>query len=239
VFLDYDGTLTPIQARPQDALIAPSMREAVGALAERCFVAVVTGRGLADVRALVGLPGLVYAANHGLEIEGPDFAYEPDPGLRPTFEALRPRVDALVEGIDGVVVEHKGLSVAVHYRLAPAERVPELEAGLDGLLAEHDSLRKGTGKKVFELRPSIDWHKGAAVRWLCERLAATGPGRPVPLMLGDDRTDEDALMAVRDEGVGIFVGQPQWETAARYGVEDPAAVEVLLRRLAEEAGSRS
>ncbi|MEX1367429.1 MAG: trehalose-phosphatase [Nannocystaceae bacterium] len=234
VFLDYDGTLTPIRARPQDAVIDPGMRQAVQRLSERCFVAVVTGRGLDDVRSLVGLPGLVYAANHGLEIAGPDLRFEPDPTLRPTFAALRPAVDALVDGIEGVVVEHKGLSVAIHYRLADPGLVPQLEAGVDRLVAAHEGLRKGTGKMVMELRPAIDWHKGAAVRWLCDHLQqAHGGARPVPLMLGDDRTDEDALEAVREDGVGIFVGHPGWATAASYGLRDPAAVKVLLQRLAE------
>lgn len=232
MFLDFDGTLTPVRARPQDAVLDEAMRRAVRTLAERCFVAIVTGRGLADVRSLVDLPQLVFAANHGFEIAGPGQSFEVDPSLRSTFAALRPEVDALVQGIEGVVVEHKGLSIALHFRLAPPERVPAIEAGVDHLVATHPGLRKGTGKKVVELRPARDWHKGAAVRWLCDRLAQSGP-RPVPLMLGDDRTDEDALAAVREDGVGIVVGRPQWETAARYGLRDTEAVRVLLERLAD------
>ncbi|MEM7154559.1 MAG: trehalose-phosphatase [Myxococcota bacterium] len=232
VFLDYDGTLTPIQARPQDAIMDPSMREAVQHLAAQHFVAIVTGRGLDDARALVGIPTLAYATNHGLEIEGPDFRFEPDPTLRPTFASLRERVDALVAGVEGVVVEHKGLSIAIHVRLVDPAAAAQIEAGIDEIIAEHPSLRKGTGKKVFELRPTLDWHKGAAVRWLSERLATTTGGTaPVALFIGDDLTDEDALAQVHEHGVGIFVGQPQWDTAARYGLADPAAVEVFLRRL--------
>ncbi|MCH9687941.1 MAG: trehalose-phosphatase [Deltaproteobacteria bacterium] len=230
MFLDYDGTLTPVRARPQDAVLADDTRQLIRRLAERCFVAVVTGRGLADVQAQVDLPSIVYAANHGLEISGPAIAFEVDPSLRATFAALRPEVDALVEGIEGVVVEHKGFSIAIHFRLAPPDRVDALLAGVDAIEAAHPTLRKGTGKKVVELRPALDWHKGAAVRWLCEQLAARGP-RPRPLMLGDDRTDEDALQVVREDGVGIFVGQPQWITAAHYSLRDPAAVAQLLERL--------
>lgn len=236
MFLDYDGTLTPVRARPQDAVLGESTRRAVRALAERCFVAIVTGRGLADVRSLVELPELIFAANHGFEIAGPDLGFEVDPSLRSTFAALRPEVDALVEGIEGVVVEHKGLSIAIHFRLAPPERVPAIEAGVDRLVAAHPELRKGTGKAVVELRPARGWHKGAAVRWLCDHLARSGP-RPVPLVLGDDRTDEDALAAVREDGVGIVVGRPQWETAARYELRDTEAARTLLERLADALAS--
>lgn len=230
VFLDYDGTLTPVQARPQDAVLGDEMRRAVRALAERGFVAIVTGRGLADVRALVDLPELVYAANHGLEIAGPGIAFEADASLRPTFEALRPEVDALVDGIDGVVVEHKGFSIAIHVRLVAPEHARTIEAGVDRLVKRHPGLRKTTGKALMELRPALAWHKGAAVRWLCDRLAQEGP-RPVPIAIGDDRTDEDALAVVRGDGVGIVVGTPQWETAARFRLRDTEAVRELLERL--------
>lgn len=233
MFLDYDGTLTSVRARPHDAALDDETRRVVATLAERIFVAVITGRGLADVQARVGLPGLVYVANHGFEIAGPTLAWQADPSLRPTFSALRPEVDALVEGIEGVVVEHKGFSIAIHHRLAPPSRVPAILAGVDRLIETHPGLRKGTGKMLVELRPARDWHKGAALRWLCDHLAKAGP-RPVPLMIGDDLTDEDALaQAQREGGVGIFVGQPERETAARFGLRDPTAVTELLRRLAD------
>ncbi|MEM9454627.1 MAG: trehalose-phosphatase [Myxococcota bacterium] len=239
VFLDYDGTLTPIRSRPEEATLGDSMRDAVEGLARRCFVAVVTGRGMVDVRALVGLPQLHYAASHGFEITGPGLSFVPQPTLRPTFDALRPLVEQLATQFHGTLVEHKGFSISVHYRLTPPEQVPTLEARIDRLLAAHASLRKGLGKKVFELRPAIDWHKGAAVRWLLEHAGSgsAGPGPLVPVYIGDDRTDEDALAAVADDGVGIFVGQPAWPSAARFGLSDPDAVEVLLRRLAEASAT--
>ena len=97
--------------------------------------------------------------------------------------------------------------------------------------AAHPTLRKGTGKKVFELRPTLDWHKGAAVRWLTEHVAETRGEKPIALFLGDDLTDEDAQVQVRDQGVGIFVGTPLWDSAARFSLRDPAAVGTFLRRL--------
>lgn len=231
MLLDYDGTLTPIQPRPEQATLAPAMRGVLERLARRVLVAVVTGRGLADVRALVGLPQLYYAASHGFEIAGPGLSFVPDPALRSTFEALWPRAQRLVAPFEGALAEHKGFSISIHYRLVAPDRVPALEAAVDGLLVGHPQLRKGRGKKVLELRPALDWHKGAAVRWLCEHAA--GPRPPVPLYIGDDRTDEDALAAVRDDGVGIFVGRPAWPSAARFSLADPDAVGVLLQRLAE------
>lgn len=231
IFLDYDGTLTAIRARPADATLDDRVRQTLRTLATRHFVAVVTGRGLADVRDLVGLPELTYAANHGLEIEGPSGSFEPDPTLRSTVAELREPIDALVAGVEGVVVEHKGLSIAIHVRLVDDAAAARIEAGVDAVLAEQPKLRKGTGKKVLELRPAIDWHKGAAVRWLCERIGTAQPPA-VPLFIGDDRTDEDALAQVRDGGVGIVVGTPGWKSSARYRLADPAAVHELLQRLA-------
>ena len=163
VFLDYDGTLSPIVARPQDAVLAADMRAALTALAARHPVAVVSGRQLADVRERVGLPGLYYAGNHGFEIAGP-----PPDGLR--WEVAAEYVDALdafraalapeIEGIDGVLIEHKRYSLSIHYRLVDPARVPGLIERVEAATAAHPRLRLRRGKCVLEIRPDLDWHKG-------------------------------------------------------------------------------
>jgi trehalose-phosphatase len=228
LFLDYDGTLTPIAARPELATLAEDQRERLRAVAARHPVAIVTGRGMADIRKMVGLPGLHYAANHGFEITGPDVAFEVDPELRRTFELVAAELEQRVSGIPGVAFESKGYSVAVHYRLTPDERVAEVESAVDEVVARTEGVRKGAGKRVFEIRPTLDWHKGSAVEWLIDRF-----GTSEAIYIGDDRTDEDAFAAIRRRhGIAIFVGDPTWPTAATSRLPDHDAVGTLLERLA-------
>jgi alpha,alpha-trehalase len=234
VFLDYDGTLTPIAARPELAVLGTEARDAVARLAEVVPVAVVTGRALKDVRERVGLEGIYYAGNHGFEIEGPGVRHHRAPELRQTFDELAARLSATAANTPGCTLEAKGYSVAVHYRGCEPAAVAALRTAVEAAVEGHDEVRLGHGKKVFELRPTLPWNKGEAVRWLIEDLGRRGPA-PKPVFVGDDRTDEDALVVVRDQGVGVFVGTPGWDTAALYGVKDTQEVTILLTRLTEFA----
>ncbi|MCU0308088.1 MAG: trehalose-phosphatase [Thermoleophilia bacterium] len=234
VFLDYDGTLTPIVARPELAVLAPASREALRRLAEVATVAVVSGRALASVRELVGLPDLVYAGNHGFEIAGPDgTALEREVGREFIEEvaAARAALEPVVGAIPGAWVEDKTHSLSVHYRQTPDERAGEVEAAVDAALAGRPRLRKHYGKKVLEVRPRIEWDKGRAVLWLLEALGLDGPG-VVPVYVGDDVTDEDAFRALPAGGVGVLVSEVPRPTAAGYRVDDPAGVRDLLLGLA-------
>src|ERR687895_2192558 len=145
VFLDYDGTLTPIVDRPEDALISESMREAVRGLAERCPVCVVSGRDRRVVQELMGLDDLIVAGSHGFDIWSPEEGnIKREEGAE--FEALLDEVQArLHEEIDpiaGALVEPKKASVAAHYRLVPEEERPKVKEVVDMILTEHpDELR--------------------------------------------------------------------------------------------------
>jgi alpha,alpha-trehalase len=232
VFLDYDGTLTPIVERPDLAVLATEMRAVVRDLARNCTVAVVSDR--ADVERLVGLDDLIYAGSHGFDIagrkglriqheEGAAFAAV----VERTAECLR---DALVP-IKGALVEPKRFAVAVQYRQVPAEDVPAVEVAVDNVLKELPQLRKSFGKKVFELRPRLDWDKGKAVLWLLQALGLDEP-EILPFYIGDDTTDEDAFAVLKERGIGILVGCPARETAARYVLDRPADVGQFLSKLA-------
>lgn len=228
VFLDFDGTLSPIVAHPGDAELPAARREQLERLAAVRPVAIVTGRGMSDIRARVGLPTLHYASDHGFQIAGPNVAFEIDPSLHQRIAGVAATLVQLVGRRPGVVVEPKRYSVAVHWRQSPREDVPRIEAVVDDVVASHPGLRKGLGRCVFEVRPAIEWDKGKAVAWLHERF-----GVPLAIYVGDDRTDEDALEEVRRTGgLGIVVGTPQWPTAASYRVADPDEVDRLLEALA-------
>jgi trehalose-phosphatase len=103
---------------------------------------------------------------------------------------------------------------------------------VDEVRALHDNLRKTVGKKVFELQPKLDWHKGKALRWLRQALKLDTADR-LPVFIGDDVTDEDAFEEIRGYGVGIVVREESRPTFARYALEDPAEVATFLARLAE------
>ncbi len=149
-------------------------------------------------------------------------------------------------GIDGVLVEDKRFAVAVHYRLVDVRDLPRVEAAVDRAAADpaepeapEDTggrLRKTLGKKVWELRPDVDWDKGKALLWLLGRLGLDRRPDAVPIFLGDDVTDEDAFAAVASRGgIGILVAEEPRATAAAYRLRDPAEALEWLARLAELA----
>ena len=236
VFLDYDGTLTPIVERPEDAVLAETMRAAVGTLARFAPVTIVSGRSLDEVRRLVDIATLWYAGSHGFEISGPDgrsLDYEGGEAFAAAIaeaeRALRERLD-----IAGAWVESKKLAIAVHYRQAAQEDVAAIEALVDAVAAEQPRLRKSGGKKVFELRPRVDWHKGTAVLRLLDVLGLS-EARALPIYIGDDVTDEDAFQSLAGRGIGIVVrADAQSDSAAEFSLRNPDEVEEFLRRLASE-----
>lgn len=234
VFLDYDGVLTPIVRRPEEARISPQMHQAVATLARLCPVAVVSGRDLHDVRQMAGVEGIVYAGSHGFDIEGPagqslEFAQgtEQLPALERAGTALEERL----RKVAGARVERKRFAVAVHFReVAPGE-VSEVETAVAEIAAA-EGLRRTGGKMIFELRPDIDWDKGRAVLFLLDRLGLDRPDI-VPLYLGDDLTDEDAFRALQGRGIGLVVRDEPRPTFADYLLEDQADVERFLVGLAD------
>lgn len=232
VFLDYDGTLTPIVDRPELAVLSAAMRATVARLAALTTVAIISGRGREDVTRLVGIDGIVYAGSHGFDIAGPGIRREMGGEyVEPLREAAAEIGEALA-GVDGVIVEDKRYAVAVHYRLVEPAAVPRVEAAVDAALARHPGLRKTGGKKIFELRPAIDWDKGRAVLWLMTVLGLDHAG-VVPFYLGDDLTDRDAFRALRETGVGILVtGEPR-PTLAHYRLHDTGEVRTFLAWLAD------
>ena len=231
VFLDYDGTLTPIVRRPEDAVLSDEMRARVRALATRVPVAIVSGRDRAAVEALVGLPELVYVGSHGFDVIGPAAAgalrLEVAAEFLPDLDAAEVALRGRLAGIRGAIVERKRLTLAAHYRLVAGVHRPRLVEAVDAVRAAHPRLRKDAGKAVLELRPDVEWDKGRAVRWLLERVAPAGIG----IYLGDDLTDETAFAALRGDGIGIAVGVTTRETLAELVLRDPEEVGSFLHQL--------
>lgn len=246
VFLDYDGVLTPIVDRPEDATISEEMQGTVRDLAERCVVCVVSGRDRRVVQELMGLDNLVVAGSHGFDIWSPDegrIQHEIGAEFGDVLEEVKERLAREVEPIEGSLVEPKSASVAVHYRLVSEDERPRVKEVVDALLRENpDELKVTPGKMVFELQPKVDWDKGKAVLYLIDALDLDHDD-VVPLYLGDDVTDEHAFAALKEEsvagrGIGIFVGRADdpevagRETYADYALESVEEVRRFLDALA-------
>lgn len=239
VFLDYDGTLTPIVSRPELARISDGMRALVGELAERCAVAIVSGRAKETVEEFLGLENVIYAGSHGLDIAGPrDSGIRLDVGrkFRGSLEAVHRELSASLAHIPGVLVELTGYTVPVHYRLVNPVQIPLVDAIVEKELRGHPNLRRNRGKMVFEIRPDVAWNKGNAVLWIRERLGLN-PENSVAFYIGDDTTDEDAFAILDDGDVGILVASRPRETAARFFLRDPSEVGRFLEGLIDIIGA--
>jgi trehalose-phosphatase len=236
LLLDFDGTLTEFNPDPDAVELSRECRRLLVDLSARPDVTlgIISGRRLADVRRRTQLNARTYCAGlHGLEIEGPGVTFV-HPDATRTLTTIRQLGAALASdlaGLNGVFIEDKHLSIAAHFREAAdqdAARVPAIVERHVAPFIESGLLRLMHGAFVIEVLPNIDWHKGSAVAWIRELVAAEHD--VIPVYVGDDVTDEDAFQAVR--GVGLAIAASPGTSGADLHVDGPAAVELLLRELA-------
>lgn len=242
VFLDYDGTLTPIVLRPEMATLAPTMRAALARLAEVAEVAVITGRDVDDALRLLGLPGVTVAGSHGFEVARPNghrVVLGGGDSYRPALASAEREVERHLPRVDGARLERKRFALALHYREVPVARHAEVIALASEVAANHQGLRLAHGKMVVELRPDVDWDKGRVVETLLDQRREPGP----VTYLGDDVTDEDAFEAlgrIAGPTAAVIVGErAAGPTAARYALDDVTAVQRWLDALTEGLRSRA
>jgi len=235
VFLDYDGTLTPIVDDPDDALLSEGMRDAISTLAATTLVAIVSGRDLEDVRGKVGIEGLAYAGSHGFDIRHPDGSSEQIAvEALDALDAAQRDLDARVGAIEGARLERKRFAIAVHDRGVDD---PDQRAQLADMVAEvaaaHEGLRSTGGKRINEVRPDIDWDKGRAIETLLTELDAEDR---IPIYVGDDLTDEDGFRSVVARGGIAVVVRGEGDdrpTLADVALEAPQDTERFLTELAD------
>jgi len=233
LFLDYDGTLTPVVRRPEDAVMSDEMRSLVSDLSRHCRLAIISGRDLLDVKRLVGVDGIYYAGSHGFDIAGPDdthTVHKRGGEYLPVLERAEKAIEARLNHISGARVERKKFSIAAHYREVDPDQASWVEKAVDDVLAEHPELRKGRGKKVFELQPDVDWDKGKALLWLMHELELNSFS-VLPFYIGDDVTDEDAFGVLLKRGIGIVVSQETRPSKAMYRLSDPDEVFLFLKKM--------
>ncbi|MFA4916714.1 MAG: bifunctional alpha,alpha-trehalose-phosphate synthase (UDP-forming)/trehalose-phosphatase [Syntrophales bacterium] len=234
LFLDYDGTLTPIVELPDQAFIPDDIRSLILRLKEYIPVAVVSGRSLQDIKTKVGIEGIVYVGNHGAEIwDGKKAIINKESKVENRIlKQLLNRLKEALLHIQGVIIEDKHFTVSIHFRMVKVKYLGELFDKFWDIAKDFESSFKITsGKKVFELRPLNAWDKGNAVSWIIKNM---GSGR-IPLYLGDDITDEDAFRALKGIGMSISIGVC---SEADYYLKNQQEIKKFLQQLLkfEEAG---
>jgi len=235
LFLDYDGTLTPIVETPDKAVISKEKKGLIDKLStsSNCRVAIISGRSLSDIKGLVGLKDIIYAGNHGLEIEGPKIKFESQVSLR-LRSVIRNIYEDMVSRfskIKGVLIEDKGLAISVHYRLVDEKDMQEF-LGIFNEITDpyivHSKIKINTGKKVYEIKPPVMWDKGKVVLWLlASQQFLLEKNKILPVYIGDDVTDEDAFKALKNKGLTIFVGE-QGDSEAQYYLKTTEEVTEFL-----------
>jgi alpha,alpha-trehalose-phosphate synthase [UDP-forming]/trehalose-phosphatase len=224
LFLDYDGTLTPIVESPDKAVLSKKIHSQILTLKESLPVAIISGREIQDIINRVDIKTLIYAGNHGAEIwDGKKLVRGEH--LSDSTKVLKKIIKELqvaLSFVKGVVIEDKGVTASIHYRMVAKRDLGSTFDIFWSIAGRYeDKFMITSGKKVFEIRPHGLWNKGDAVRWIWETF---GKDR-VPVYIGDDTTDEDAFRAVRGKGVGICVGK---SLEADYYLRNQREVRKLL-----------
>jgi len=235
--MDFDGTLVDFSPDPSNVQTPPTRQAVLQCLGMRADLSagIVTGRRVTDVRQRAGAGSqFFYAGLHGLEIEGPGlrFMHQAATLAAPTVGVLVVEARKAVKGLPGVMIEDKGLSVALHVR--GASKADRWHASRRFLALAQPYLSNGTlrmqpGDEMTELLPNIDWAKGDAVRAIIRHVESQVKQIVWPVYIGDDETDEDAFEEIRDGGLTIAVSPRT--TGAAHRINDPSEVERLLRAI--------
>lgn len=239
--LDFDGTLSPIVEDPEEAQLLDGVEAVLNELRSNATLFVLSGRDAVDVCERVRLPHVLYAGSHGFEVvqkDGERTQHEEALAYLPHLAAVEKQLLTATADIAGVKIDRKQFGLAVHDRSVADEDLEELWRIVAESGAGFPMLRAMRGKRVTEFLPDIDWNKGRALTWLLERTGYD-EHRHLPICIGDDITDEDALRTVRGRGVGIVVGSGQRYSAATYALRDPVEVWEFLVRLSRLLNERS
>lgn len=237
LFLDYDGTLTPIVSKPELANFPAKTKLLLEELLKKknIFITVVSGRPIKQLKKKIRIKGLALAGNHGLEFTSKnfDFAHPEINKSKKLIKAIANELKKACRPIMGAFLEDKGLTLSVHFRLVKEKDMPRLFGGIYGAIMPHlnkKRIKVTFGKKVIEIRPPIKWGKASLIAFLLKQKNAK---QITPVYIGDDKTDEQAfqILRKRKRGITIFVGEGHVNSNAEYFVKDTKAVVRFLRLL--------
>jgi trehalose 6-phosphate phosphatase len=220
---DFDGTLAPIVARPDDVHVPAEVSQGLAGLAGQLPVAVITGRSVADVRDRLGFEPRYIVGNHGAE--DPDIG--PTPEAAHALDTLRRRIATHVDALDahGVMVEDKHLSLALHYRLAPDAGAALL--CIEDVLQGMDSgLRRFGGKCVVNVVAAGLPDKGDALASLVRRAGASAA-----LFVGDDVNDEAVFVRADPDWLTVKIGREDPLSRAMFFLDSETELALLLQQM--------
>jgi trehalose 6-phosphate phosphatase len=236
LFLDYDGTLADFASTPDCVNPDPEVVDLLNRLARHPCVrmAVISGRRLGHVEALVPVPGIFLAGTYGIELQTPEgkrinrMEYD---AVRPALDDLKPQWSHLIADREGFFLEDKGWALALHARFADDGEAERVLAAARSMATEPVSLgsfRLLGGHKFLEIGPRLA-HKGQTVDYLLDRYPCPGA---LPLYLGDDDKDEEAFGAIRARGgIAVLVAREPRNTQADCRLESPQAARHCLETL--------
>lgn len=216
LMVDFDGTLSRLAKTPIHAFLPQKNRKILQKLNRIIRVAVVSGRGLSDIKRKVGINGIIYAGNHGLEwqINGKIDKIKIPVSMARAMIFVRHSLGKLIKKYKGILLENKGLTLSIHYRLVKKHLAKKLFKEILSIIFSFQKkqlLKIVSGKKVWEIRPTLVWNKGSWVRFLKQKIAK----QSLPIYIGDDATDEDAFKAFKT-GITIRVGNNEKSHAIYY-----------------------
>jgi trehalose-phosphatase len=233
LFLDFDGTLVPIQKDPAQCILSEKIKKQLKSLrgSNHCYLTILSGRSLSDIKKRVGIRNICYGGNHGLDISSPKVRYTHPKALlaKPIINLVRDKLKREIENFKGVWLEDKKFTVSLHFRDVKRENISVVKKVFYKTVAEflnEKLLVIMKGKKVLELIPNASWDKGKAALWILQRLK----NNCLPIYIGDDQTDETAFKAFRKKGITIRVGKSK-RTSAGYYLKGRWEVPRLLRQL--------
>ncbi len=236
---DFDGTLSPIAKKPELATLPELTKTRLQELTQipRLTLGVISGRNIKDLQQKTGINDIIYTGNHGLQIESPGIHF-----VHPIAETAAEILSGMSDDMklffsenEGILVENKGLTLSLHYRLADETQIEEITRIFNSITAPFVSSGKikiTSGKKVYEVRPAVDWDKGKAIEYIVQKLGFKS--KPLVLYMGDDVTDYAAFRATNKlAGISIYVGQENINIPARYFLYSPEEVSFFLEKLTD------
>lgn len=238
IFLDFDGTLTPIISSPENTVLGKKTKDILKHLTESmsCQVIIVSGRSLRNIQKLIGIKNIIYAGNHGLEFGDLKTHMEIPVSIKykNLLRSLRKKIVGKMASIPGVLIEEKKFSLSLHYRLVNKDDVSMVVNIFRNIIEpykEQSELILMEGKKVLEILPPISWNKGNIVlSSLVFLRTILKNNKIIPLYIGDDVTDEHAFLVLKKIGITTCVGNKK-TTQADYYLKDHKEVQKFLTKL--------
>lgn len=240
LFLDCDGTLAPIAPTPEEARIPRKTIDALASLAKlkRQRIAIISGRPLAEIKSMIGLDGIIYVGNHGLEVDSPNITtrWKPSASYKNSLAEIKKVLEKEFASVRGVFVEDKDLSLCLHYRNAAIDE-EKADAVFQKATENYQAAGKISvlkGKKVIEIRPALGFNKAKAVKWLLARERLTREDNGIVAMyIGDDESDEQAFKVLGRDDISVLVGKSADSHAAYFvnSTEDVYQVLIMLAGL--------